>query len=109
MTAVKYSLLEKYADIKQKIRDLESQAKAMEIDVIKTIDDVEGKEKKLETTYGKFQLMNYTKWEYSKELQEKELLVNEQVKLMKHKEEVGGQAILVAAGYTLRVTLPKKG
>lgn len=108
MTAIKYSILEKYAEIKKQIRVLESQAKELEIEVIKTIDDVEGKEKKLETTYGKFQLMSYKKWDYTTELKEKESLVKEQIKLMKHKEEVEGKATLLADGYTLRVTLPKE-
>lgn len=108
MTAVKYSVLEKYAEIKKQIKVLETQAKELESDVIKTIDDVDGREKKLETTYGKFQLMNYKKWSYTKELTEKESLLKEKIKFMKHEEEITGKAELVADGYTLRVTLPKE-
>lgn len=109
MTAIKYSILEKYANIKKQIKELEAQAKEMESEVIKTVDDVEGRDKKIETTYGKFQLMSYKRWEYSAELQDKESLVKEQIKLMKHKEESGGKAILLADGYILKCTLPKGG
>lgn len=108
MTAIKYSILEKYAEIKKQIKILEAQAKEMEGEVIKTIDDVEGREKKLETTYGKFQLMSYVRWEYSDELKDKESLVKEQIKLMKHKEESNGTAVKIADGYTLKCTLPKE-
>lgn len=107
MTAIKYSVLEKYAEIKRKIKVLEAQAKEMESEVIKTVDDVEGREKKIDTTYGKFQLMGYKRWEYSAELKDKESLVKEQIKLMKHKEESDGKAILLADGYILKCTLPK--
>lgn len=108
MTVVKYSILEKYAEIKKQIKILESQAKEIESEVIKTIDDVEGKDKKIETTYGKFQLMSYVRWEYSPELKDKEDLVKEQIKLMKHKEESGGIAKKIADGYILKCTLPKE-
>lgn len=108
MTVVKYSILEKYAEIKKQIKALEAQAKEMESEVIKTVDDVEGREKKIETTYGKFQLMGYKRWEYSPELQDKESLVKEQIKLMKHKEESDGKATLLADGYILKCTLPKE-
>lgn len=108
MTVIKYTILEKYAEIKKQIKVLEAQAKEMESEVIKTVDDVEGKEKKIETTYGKFQLIGYKRWEYSPELRDKESLLKEKLKFMKHEEEATGKATLLADGYTLKCTLPKE-
>jgi predicted phage-related endonuclease len=107
MTAIKYTILEKYAEIKKQIKILEAQAKEMESEVIRTVDDVEGREKKIETTYGKFQLIGNVKWEYSPTLKDKESLVKEQIKLMKHKEESDGTAVKLSDGYILKCTLVK--
>ena len=97
MTKDKY---QEYALIKSEIKALEFRAKAMEIDIINDIDDMEGK--KLITSYATFSLVGKKKYEYTAELQDKEALVKEQIKLMKHKEESDGKATLIQDGYQLR-------
>lgn len=94
-----------YAKIKAQIAELTGKAKQMEIDLIKELSDVEGN--KLMTEYATFSLIGKKKYKYTDELVAKENLVKDQIKLMKKKEEVSGQAVLLEDGWMLRCQLTK--
>lgn len=96
---------QEYAKIKAQIAELTGKAKQMEIDLIKELSDVEGN--KLMTEYATFSLIGKKKYKYTDELVAKENLVKDQIKLMKKKEEVGGQAVLLEDGWMLRCQLTK--
>lgn len=92
--------LQEYAKIKAQIKSLEYQAKVMEIDIIKAVDDVAGK--KLVTEFATFSLIGKKKYEYTHDLTEKEALLKEKIKFMKHEEEATGKATLLEDGWQLR-------
>lgn len=93
-------LFQKYANIKAQIKELEYKAKGMEIDIIKAVDDIQGK--KLITEFATFSLIGRKKYQYTSELADKESLLKEKIKFMKHEEEATGKAILLEDGWQLR-------
>lgn len=96
---------QEYATLKAEIKEREAKAKQLEIELINELSDMEGN--KLQTDYATFSLMSKRKFEYSKELQDKESLAKEQIKLLKHKEEIDGTAKCLQDGWMLRCTLTK--
>lgn len=91
---------EQYAQLKKQIAELENKRKEMENELILDLSEIDGK--KMMTEYATFSLSSTRKWEYSKELQEKEAQVKEKLKVMKKDEEITGKAHLVKDGYVLR-------
>lgn len=96
---------QEYAMLKAEIKEREAKAKQLEIELINDLSDMEGN--KLKTEYATFSLMSKRKFEYSKELQDKEAIAKEQLKLLKHKEEIDGTAKCLQDGWMLRCTLTK--
>lgn len=96
---------QQYAKLKAEIKEREAQAKQLEIDLINELSDMEGN--KLQTDFATFSLIGKKKFEYSPELQEKESIAKEQIKLLKHKEEFDGTAKCLQDGWMLRCQLTK--
>jgi hypothetical protein len=68
--------------------------------VFAQISDADGQ--KLETKYATFSVMYRPKWQYSKELTEKEKLLKDKLKVMKKEEELKGIAEKISDGGSLR-------
>lgn len=96
-------LYQEYALIKSEIKSLEIKAKTLEMDLIKSIDDMEGK--KVITNFATFSLIGKKKYMYTPDFYQKEALVKEKLKFMKHEEEATGKATLLEDGYQLRCQL----
>lgn len=94
-----------YAKIKAQIKELEEKAKQMEMPIISELDGLDGH--KLMTDYATFTLMGRKKWKYTNDLTEKEKLMKEKIKFMKHAEEIEGKAELLEDGWMLRCQLAK--
>ncbi len=99
--------LQEYAKIKAEIKLLEAKAKLLEAEVINQVMEVDGRKKEIVTDYASFILTGYKKWQYSKELSDKEELLKEKLKFMKHEEETTGKAVLMEDGYRLKCTIAK--
>jgi ABC-type Zn uptake system ZnuABC Zn-binding protein ZnuA len=95
-----------YAKIKAKIKTLTAKAKEMEIDIMSSLQEVEGE--KLVTEHATFSLIGRTKYQYSDELTLKEKQVKEKLKLMKKAEETNGKAIKITDGQSLRCQITSK-
>lgn len=91
--------------LKAEIKEREAKAKQLEIELINDLSDMEGN--KLHTEYATFSLISKRKFEYSPELQQKEALAKEQLKVLKHKEEIDGTAKCLQDGWMLRCQLSK--
>lgn len=92
----------KYFDLKSQIKVLQDELKEIEPEVFKVVAMTD--DGKLTTDYCRFQVVYRPKWEYTKELIEKENLVKDQIKLAKRKEEIEGKAIKITDGGQLRMT-----
>lgn len=98
--------VQKYAELKAQISDLESQLDALKPEIETLVADSEGM--KLETKYGVFKMMYVPKWKYSPELSTQENLLKDKLKLMKKKEELEGVAEKITDGGRLVFTKNKE-
>jgi len=96
---------EEYAKLKAQIKIATDKAKELEAELILELDGMDGN--KLMTDHATFSLVGKKKYKYTDKLLEKEQLVKDQIKLMKKKEEIGGEAELLQDGWMLRCQLTK--
>ena len=100
--------LQRYYEIKTKIRALEFEASELQPEIIDFIALGEFEKNELEAPFGTFKLKSATKWKYSDELIEQEKLVKEKIKIKKKDEELKGVATKEQDGFSL-VFLFNKG
>jgi hypothetical protein len=99
--------LKRYYELKTKIRALTSEMEELQPEIINYV-ALETEKEELKTPYGTFKLKRSDKWTYSQELQEKEQLLKDKIKVLKKEEEIKGIAQREKAGFSL-VFLFNKG
>ncbi len=98
--------LQKYAELKNKAKDIAQELKELEPIVFDEVMAVDGE--KLETGYGTFSMTSRNVWKYSEKLTEKEKNAKEAIKLMKKEEELKKIATLDKVKSSLRFQAKKQ-
>lgn len=100
-------LYEKYAQIKIKIKSLETELEEIRPELEKKVfDDMENGQP-VKTTWGEFRFTYVPKWNYSEELTMQESMAKQKIKLLKKQEENNGKAVKISDGGRLVYSMPK--